>query len=266
MLDDLRCSGRAHGGCQAGCRLYWKEAWLRPASESPVVRDDAYSELEQLVTQNTETTASTAEEPTFRCQGTDWFDASEPVGWWNVRSFVREWTCGNVSFWRFLRTMTGIVIGETARRLRLVPQDRSMPHDPSGEPVEIRAARGLEPGSLVEVRAKSEIAPTLDARGMLKGLWFDPNEMTLHCGKTFPVKGRVERFIDEKTGKLIRLKSDCYILDGAVCSGGRSDGKWFCQRAIYSWWREAWLRPNGEKRSTQEEVPEPSARAPRTPV
>ena len=28
-LDDLRCDGSAHGGCQAGCRLYFKEAWLR---------------------------------------------------------------------------------------------------------------------------------------------------------------------------------------------------------------------------------------------
>src|SRR3990170_1382741 len=29
FLDDLRCDGSAHGGCQAGCRLYWKEAWLK---------------------------------------------------------------------------------------------------------------------------------------------------------------------------------------------------------------------------------------------
>ena len=37
LLDDLRCDGSAHGGCAAGCRLYWKEAWLRlvddPGSE-----------------------------------------------------------------------------------------------------------------------------------------------------------------------------------------------------------------------------------------
>src|SRR5687767_15131427 len=29
LLDDLRCDGSGHGGCQAGCRIYWKEAWLR---------------------------------------------------------------------------------------------------------------------------------------------------------------------------------------------------------------------------------------------
>src|SRR5262245_46608243 len=28
-LEDLRCDGSGHGGCQAGCKIYWKEAWLR---------------------------------------------------------------------------------------------------------------------------------------------------------------------------------------------------------------------------------------------
>src|SRR5918911_2436632 len=32
-LDDLRCDGSAHGGCQAGCRLLWRTSWLRPVTE-----------------------------------------------------------------------------------------------------------------------------------------------------------------------------------------------------------------------------------------
>ena len=31
---DLRCDGSAHGGCQAACLLFWKEAWLRPAKQA----------------------------------------------------------------------------------------------------------------------------------------------------------------------------------------------------------------------------------------
>ena len=30
-LEGLRCDGQAHGGCQALCLLFWKEAWLRRA-------------------------------------------------------------------------------------------------------------------------------------------------------------------------------------------------------------------------------------------
>ena len=28
-LEDLRCDGSGHDGCQAACRIYWKDAWLR---------------------------------------------------------------------------------------------------------------------------------------------------------------------------------------------------------------------------------------------
>jgi hypothetical protein len=74
--------------------------------------------------------------------------------------------------------------------------------------------------------------------------------MVPFCGHNFPVKMRVERFIDEKSGKLIQLKSDCYILDGVVCPGDRNEGKWFCPRGVYPWWREAWLRPASDESVT----------------
>src|SRR5262245_31670104 len=32
-LEGLRCNGSAHGGCQAGCLLFWKEAWLLRVDE-----------------------------------------------------------------------------------------------------------------------------------------------------------------------------------------------------------------------------------------
>src|SRR5487761_2326685 len=31
---DTRCSGVAHGGCQAGCLFFWKEAWLKPVKSN----------------------------------------------------------------------------------------------------------------------------------------------------------------------------------------------------------------------------------------
>src|SRR5579883_2099205 len=33
-LENLRCSGADHGGCQAQCYLFWKEAWLKRVPES----------------------------------------------------------------------------------------------------------------------------------------------------------------------------------------------------------------------------------------
>src|SRR4051812_47762417 len=33
-LEGLRCSGAAHGGCQAQCLLFWKKAWLKPVRDA----------------------------------------------------------------------------------------------------------------------------------------------------------------------------------------------------------------------------------------
>ena len=96
-------------------------------SVTPAIPDSAYSELEARRPQR-RVEASTADEPVFRCQATDWFGASQAVGWWNVRSFLNEWSCGNVGFWRFSATMARIVLGEIGRRLHLVPRVEVMPH------------------------------------------------------------------------------------------------------------------------------------------
>ena len=29
-LENIRCNGAAHDGCEAGCLIFWKEAWLKP--------------------------------------------------------------------------------------------------------------------------------------------------------------------------------------------------------------------------------------------
>jgi hypothetical protein len=70
---------------------------------------------------------------------------------------------------------------------------------PTPKPVE---PLDLQPGDLVQVRAKKEIASTLDARGHLRGLSFD-REMLPYCGGTYRVQDRVRRLIDDRTGGMI---------------------------------------------------------------
>jgi len=49
----------------------------------------------------------------------------------------------------------------------------------------------------------------------------------------------VDKIINEATGKMMKLPSDCIILDGVVCVG---EYHGFCKRSIYPYWREIWLR------------------------
>jgi len=241
MLDDLRCDGCGHGGCAAGCRLYWKEAWLRRV-ESGWAEDGSQVDGDPSLTTLRHLSARSAKrletgEPLYRCQATDLVRATEPLGWWDVGSFWRELTCGNVSFWRFVSVCTRILVEEIRRRARLW----EYPIKPTGRNAP-PANLDIEPGAMVRVRSRAEIEDTLNDAGKNRGLWFD-REMLPYCGGTYRVKRRVERLIDEESGRMIELKSDCLILDGVACQGHLSEGRWFCPRAIYPLWREAWLRP-----------------------
>ena len=94
----------------------------------------------------------------------------------------------------------------------------------------------------MQVRSPKEIAATLDENGFMRGLSFD-REMIPYCGGTYRVQDRVEQIIDERTGRMLKIPSDCLILEGVVCSGEISPGRWFCPRAVYPYFREAWVRP-----------------------
>jgi hypothetical protein len=95
----------------------------------------------------------------------------------------------------------------------------------------------LRPGELVEVKSQAEIEATLDDQGEVRGLRF-AGEMLPYCGTRARVLDRVDRIIDEKTGRMLRLR-DCIILEGVWCQG---TFRALCRRKIYTYWRETWLR------------------------
>ena len=241
FLDDMRCDGSGHDGCQAECRVYWKEAWLKrvtPSDPPSMTVDDneARRALLDLVERGarTETPEGDAR---YRCQATELLAASEPLALTDPRPYLREYTSGNVSIRTFSRVMTRATVTELRRKLGRLP----------AVPVQGNSARSpetprldLQPGELVRVKSRDQIRETLTNKGMNRGLWFDV-EMLAFCGQTFRVRRRIERFVHDRDGKMIELPSDCVTLEGAVCSGERSTQRWFCPRAIYSYWRECWL-------------------------
>src|SRR5213594_4769431 len=48
LLDGLRCSGARHDGCQKGCMIFWREAWLRKVEDAAVQGDVDLGGREQL--------------------------------------------------------------------------------------------------------------------------------------------------------------------------------------------------------------------------
>jgi hypothetical protein len=178
----------------------------------------------------------------FRCQATELHASSHQLKTFDPRPYLGEFRNGNVTFGRFLRVAARAAVTESRRRFGLfspmpVPGSRS----PSAPP---EPTLGLRPGDWVRVKTKEQIAVTLTPKGRNRGLWFD-REMVPYCGKVYQVRRRVQRIIDELSGRMIELKNDCVTLEGVVCSGDLSPSRWFCPRAIFPYWRECWLERVG---------------------
>lgn len=266
-LAGVRCDGQAHGGCQAGCLIFWKSAWLtrvsgpsrngQPRTAQPADLRGADSppgcsgctrarltEVAHGACRPREAGAA-SDQPVYSCQATELTRAA-PVGIpiWDVTQYVQDIRTGNAPAGKVLR---GLAIGVFNRAQDLTR--RKLP-----ERLRFRGGRrypfingtadrtpvdnlDLQPGEWVRVKTIEEITPTLDADNKNRGLSFDI-EMVKYCGRTAKVLRRVERIVDEASGQMVTMKTPCILLEGFVCT---ADYHRSCPRGVYAYWREIWL-------------------------
>lgn len=241
-LEGLRCDGSAHGGCQAGCLLFWKEEWLRPVSDAspaaptPQAQPETIARLERATRREPEVTDAPV---AYRCQATEHFAASRPIGRFDLAHYLEDLTSGNVGLFTFVRFALLAMFNYLERWRGGLGFPRFAGGRLHGKTPSLSLR--LEPGDTVEVRSAEEIAQTLDTNGKNRGLWFDI-EMVPNCGRQFRVARRVARIIDERSGQMMEFKNDCILLEGVACGGFLSKKRLFCPRAITPYWREIWLR------------------------
>jgi len=262
-LEGIRCDGMGHDGCQAGCLIFWKEAWFKRAGNSNSVvpaeslRQAAASPgngglctIESLLAASHSKNAEG--ETVYSCQATDVPKFTSYMSFWDPRQYIRDLRSGNLKsglegnspghralelILAITRLLQASIIGffnevQERRRGNRYP---FIEGTAAKSPVE---RLNLQPGELVEVRGKEEIMATLDKSQRNRGLWFD-SEMLPYCGGIYRVLRRVNRIVDEKTGKMVNMKNPCIVLEGVVC---KSDFHRLCPRAIYPYWRENWLK------------------------
>jgi hypothetical protein len=229
ILDGVDCSGEFHGGCQRTCRLLWKEAWLRrPSSDTPVTRPIGNPPGHRDFPQS-----SASEDGVYRCQSTCLIKATSPLARWDARQYVWDITSGT---YRPLERLNQLLKSGLNRVLRML--HRKSPEGIRGRLTKTPAAiTGLRAGDIVEVKSREEILETLDSEGKNRGLVFTA-EMLRYCGQRYPVLKRVDKMINEASGRM-RALTNTVILDSCTCDGKAHGG---CQRMCYSCWREIWLR------------------------
>lgn len=265
-LDDVRCDGSAHGGCEAECSLFWKDVWLKDVdsegtdgaqlSAGPIPSSTACTES-QLVVHTQLAAVADANGPRYVCQATKLYEASVWLPWWDLRQYLFDVVTLNHSVGHVLRVLW---LASLRRMLTRTPfayrvleflynsihrllTGRCSPWVIGKIPVGSATPTGrlgLNTGELVRIKSKIEIEKTVDETGKNRGLSFD-KEMAPYCGRVVKIRKSVSKIIDEKTNRMRHMKQPCIMLEGVVCTSLYTECRLMCPRAIPSYWREIWL-------------------------
>ena len=217
-LEGVRCDGKAYGGCQAACLIFWKAAWLKPVSGDfrssegieatrsparPTRPETGCSEKAVLAGTFAKDQPATGG-PKYGCQATDLPDFTTYLPWWDARQYVKDYTSGNASLGQLVAgaSMAPTILCSTwARQVRTpfrwlydrvvslwggLPFPRRRGVVPIGH-LTPNVTLDLQPGELVRVKSYEAILATIDDSNKNRGLFFDA-EMVPYCGKTFRVR------------------------------------------------------------------------------
>ena len=228
FLEDVRCGGEAHGGCDKACLIFWKEAWLRPAGSiesQPTHGESKVNELDlfEFAKQGDQ----------FFCQSSEIVNASKPLPWWQPRQYALDLLHNRVSITLWLKGLFIALYNKIAHVTRR--QSWRFVAGP-GTYNGTRSDLNLQPGDLVRVKSLERIRETLDAEGKHQRLLFAPS-MTEYCGSVMRVQKRVERIVLEGSSRQRAIK-DTVLLEGATCDGVCHR---LCPRQSLLFWRECWL-------------------------
>lgn len=272
-IAETRCDGGAHGGCEAGCLIFWKTAWLRRVSEADVQARPGEGRTEGTdgstgkICSEADVLAAAvrpgaagagAGGPVYVCQATLLPAFTEPLSSWELSQYVEDYRSGNTRLGRIVSSFLymgyhhwlvnlGVGWGPPLRWLYDVfqrmrggtPYPRVEGKLPAGARTPA-VALNLQPGEWVRVKSRDEILATCDATMANRGMKFDA-EAVPFCGGVYRVLRRVNKIINEKTGVMLEMKTPSIILDSVICEARYSECRLFCPRGSYSYWREIWL-------------------------
>ena len=239
MLEGLRCEGHHHDGCKRACRIFWKEAWLRrdEGGEKPdPIGEPRLAKLRARLKVR-------IDEERYFCQSTELCRATEEFPGrkkpWMLRIALQEVRNGDRSVWEIVRGFA-LWCRLRVRRARVGERWLHGPHQRTPD-----ASVGLAPGDIVRVKTRDEIVQTLNHKGRNRGMVIC-YEMTRCCGGTAEVRTRVDRIIEEGTGKMRELQHTVtlqnmrgkpVLCDECLCYDEMGD----CPRGELMYWREIWL-------------------------
>ena len=228
FLEDRRCDGSAHDGCQRDCLIFWHEAWLQPVDEpDDVVGADI--EAEALATLQALRVKDNGQ---YHCQSTRLAQTTQQLSQMHLPALLQAVAERDMTVLGFADVAARAAINKARAALGL-PQMGTIVGEPGKKS---RGDLGLKAGDWVRVKGGDAIRATLGPNGRNLGLSFEP-EMARLIGQVRQVECVVERMIHEETGRMVTLQRTVQLKD-TYCRGVCAK---LCPRANPLFWREAWL-------------------------
>lgn len=155
FLQDLRCDGEFHDGCQRNCLLFWTEAWLQPAEHDAQSPPTAPAQVREVMRAAQQLPTRRGDRYTY--QSTELYDATHDLSRWNIAPWLKEIARGELT----IRAFVQIVTETLAHRLF------GWRHpDALVGTAERKGDLKLEAGSWVDVKASKETEAELDPEEM----------------------------------------------------------------------------------------------------
>jgi hypothetical protein len=228
FLEEVRCDGGSHAGCDRGCLIFWKTAWLKRAGAESRNGHSTKTGLKEA-----DLLSLAQQNGGFFCQSSEILNASHPLPWWNAKQYVWDLKYNRVPLLVFARSLFIAFYNKVASRVKLRTWGAVIGSEPAPNG---HKPLNLQPGEYVRVKALSEIQATLDAEGKQENLLFGA-PMTKFCGEVLRVRERVENIVLEATQRQRKIKHTV-VLEGATCDGVCHR---LCPRKSLLFWRECWL-------------------------
>jgi hypothetical protein len=227
ILEEATCDGKDHEGCQRTCLFIWREPWLERIGNNEEIGQESGS------AQAPAHDSTIVNEATLPCQSVGLVNAASLLPKWDFRQYVWDVTSGTYKPLERLRLLLASLSLE-ARKLLVGKENFMLRGKLRRTPT---LCLNLQPSELVEVKCREDILATLDLRGRNRGLGFS-REMLEYCGQKYRVLKRIEKMINERTGKMRHI-ANTVLLEGVTCDGSAHGG---CPRNCYCLWREIWLK------------------------
>jgi len=242
FLEEVRCDGSAHDGCQKLCLIFWKEAWLTRLPEGTAVepRIDWVADFPRGPLPPID------EAKTYSCQSTALHGATQPIAHWDPLQYLRDLRSRALKP-RELAQVLFLEVYNTVAKRRGRREFGGIFGPLKKTPV---GSLQLKGGDLVRVKRKAEILATLDGMGKNRGMYFSL-DMTRNCGQRLRVITPVNRMILEHNGKMKQI-SNTVVLEGGECSGLCNRG---CARGGHPLWREVWLEKAASSEGSTSNAP-----------